>query len=193
MKTATPILAPSGHTPAQRLLAQFALVVGGTLLLTLSAKVTVPMWPVQMSLQTLAVLLVGSTLGFRLGTVTVLAYLAEGAAGLPVFQGTPAQGLGLAYMVGPTGGYLAGFVVMAALAGWAADRGWRRSPLRMGAVMLIGEVIMLALGAAWLGVLLGAERAIALGVGPFLLGDLVKLGLAVWILWGVSEVMRRRS
>ncbi|MGR3640298.1 biotin transporter BioY [Alterinioella nitratireducens] len=152
---------------------------------------TVPMWPVQVSLQTLAVFLVGATLGLRLGAATVLVYLAEGAAGLPVFQGTPTQGLGLAYMVGPTGGYLVGFVVMAALAGWAADRGWGRSPLRMGAAMLTGEVVMLALGATWLGVLFGAERAIALGVGPFLLGDLVKLVMAVWIVWGLSGVLRR--
>jgi len=191
MKTTTPILAAPSGSRNQRLLTQVALVLAGTMVLTLAAKVTVPMWPVQVSLQTLAVFLVGATLGLRLGAATVLVYLAEGAAGLPVFQGTPTQGLGLAYMVGPTGGYLVGFVVMAALAGWAADRGWGRSPLRMGAAMLTGEVVMLALGATWLGVLFGAERAIALGVGPFLLGDLVKLVMAVWIVWGLSGVLRR--
>ena len=191
MKTTTPILAAPGGSPSQRSLMQVALVLAGTIVLTLSAKVTVPMWPVQVSLQTLAVLLVGATLGQRLGTVTVLAYLVQGAAGFPVFQGTPAQGIGIAYMAGPTGGYLVGFVVMAALAGWAADRGWRRNPFKMGAAMLTGEVIMLGFGAAWLGVLFGAERAIALGVGPFLVGDLVKLVMAVWIVWGLCKVLRR--
>lgn len=193
MKTSSPLVTAGTDARLRWILPRIGLVLAGTALLTLSAKVTVPMWPVQMSLQTLAVLVVGATLGLRLGTVTVLAYLAQGAAGLPVFQGTPAQGVGLAYMVGPTGGYLVGFVVMAALAGWAADRGWGRNPLRMGAAMLTGEVVMLALGATWLGVIFGAERAFALGVGPFLAGDLVKLVLAVWIVWGLSEVLRRHS
>ena len=191
MNSTTPIIAAQGGSPSQRRLVQVALVLAGTMLLTLSAKVTVPMWPVQVSLQTLAVFLVGATLGQRLGTVTILAYLAQGAAGFPVFQGTPAQGIGLAYMTGPTGGYLVGFVVMATLAGWAADRGWGRSPIQMGAAMLTGEVIMLAFGAAWLGALFGVERAIALGVGPFVVGDLLKLVIAVWIVWGLSKVMRR--
>ena len=183
----------AGMTAAQRMATQIGLVVAGTMILTLSAKVTVPMWPVKMSLQTLAVLLVGATLGFRLGTATVLAYLAEGAAGLPVFQGTPEQGTGIAYMTGPTGGYLVGFVIMAALAGWAADQGWGRNPLRIGAAMLFGEVIVLAFGTAWLAVLFGMERAIALGAGPFLLGDIVKLVLAVCIVWGANEIFRRRT
>lgn len=89
METFTPAHAAHGDLPAQRVSSQIALVVVGTVTPTLSAKVTVPMWPVQTSLQTLAALVIGATLGFRLGTATVLAYLAEGTAGLPVFQGTP--------------------------------------------------------------------------------------------------------
>ena len=193
MNISTPLVTGGTDARVLRILTRIGLVLAGTALLTLSAKVTVPMWPVQMSLQTVAVLLVGATLGLRLGTATVLVYLAQGAAGLPVFQGTPAQGVGLAYMVGPTGGYLLGFVVMAALAGCAADRGWGRQPLRMGAAMLAGEAVMLSLGAAWLGVLIGADRAITLGAAPFLVGDLVKLALAVLIVRGLSEVMPRRG
>ena len=80
-----------------------------------------------MSLQTLAVLLIAATFGLRLGVATLLLYMAEGAAGFPVFQSTPEKGIGIAYMLGSTGGYLAGFVVMAAIVGWAADRGWDRT------------------------------------------------------------------
>ena len=101
------------------------------LLLALSAKAKVVLGPVDMSLQTLAVLLIGATFGFRLGVATLLLYLAEGAAGLPVFQGTPEKGIGLAYMIGSTGGYLAGFLVMAAIVGWAVDRGWGRNIVKI--------------------------------------------------------------
>lgn len=182
----------TGHRHPARLPLQLGLMLAGTLILTLSARVTVPMWPVEMSLQTLAVLVIGATFGLRLGSATVLAYLAQGAAGLPVFQGTPEHGIGLAYMVGPTGGYLVGFVIMAAIAGWAADRGWARSPLRLGAAMLVGEIIMLGLGAAWIGMLFGVERAIAWGVGPFVVADCIKLALAVCLVSGFSHISQRR-
>src|SRR5690606_16624672 len=121
---------------ASRLLAQGLLVIGGTLFLTASAKAKVVLGPVDMSLQTLAILLLACAFGMRLATVTLLAYLAEGAMGLPVFQSTPEKGIGLAYMMGPTGGYLLGFVAMAAIAGWAADRGWDRNPVKLFGAML---------------------------------------------------------
>ena len=104
-----------------RLVAQIVLVLAGTALLALAAKITVPFWPVPMTLQTLAVFLIAATYGRNLAVATVIAYLVEGAIGLPVF----ATGGGLAYMAGPTGGYLAGFVVAAAIVGHAADRGSR--------------------------------------------------------------------
>ena len=112
--TARPLvdLALPAKGPA-RLAAQIALAVLGTLLLTLSAKTKVVLGPVDMSLQTLVVLLIGAAFGLRLGVATLLLYLIEGAAGLPVFQSTPEKGLGIPYMLGPTGGYLAGFVAMA--------------------------------------------------------------------------------
>lgn len=163
---------------AARLAAQIALAVLGTLLLTLSAKTKVIFGPVDMSLQTLAVLLIGAAFGLRLGTATLALYLLEGAAGLPVFQSTPEKGLGLLYMVGPTGGYLAGFVAMAAIAGWAADRGFDRKPLTLLAAMLAAEAVMMAMGFAWLASLIGAEQAFRFGVAPFLVPDLVKVALA---------------
>jgi biotin transport system substrate-specific component len=124
----------------------------------------------------------------------MLLYLAQGAAGLPVFAGTPEKGIGLAYMAGPTGGYLAGFVVMAAIAGWAADRGWSRNPLKLGAAMLVGESVMLVLGALWIGYLFGAEKMLAWGVGPFIVTDLVKLALAAMFvpaMWSLAGFFRR--
>ena len=103
------------------------LALAGSLLLTLSAKVQVPFYPVPITMQSLVVLCLGATLGARLGAATVVLYLLEGALGLPVFAGTPERGIGLAYMAGPTGGYLIGFVAAAYLVGLLAERGWDRS------------------------------------------------------------------
>jgi biotin transport system substrate-specific component len=157
-----------------RLVAQILLVLGGTALLALAAKITVPFWPVPMTLQTLAVFLIAAAYGRDLAVATLLAYLAEGALGLPVF----ATGAGLAYMAGPTGGYLVGFVAAAAIVGHAADRGFDRNALVLFGAMMLGEIVILALGAAWLAVLFGAEKALAFGVGPFIVTDVIKMALA---------------
>src|SRR5690606_20157810 len=116
--------------------------------------------------------------GARLGVATLLLYMAEGAAGLPVFQSTPEKGIGVAYMLGTTGGYLIGFVAMAAIVGWAADRGWSRKPFAMFGAMLTAEAVMLAMGFAWLAVVIGGGAAWQLGVVPFLVPDLIKVALA---------------
>ncbi|WP_309083681.1 biotin transporter BioY [Chelativorans sp.] len=163
---------------AGRLFAQAFLVVAGTLALTLSAKMKVVLGPVDMSLQTLAILLIAACFGFRLGVATLLLYLAEGAMGLPVFQSTPEKGIGLAYMAGPTGGYLVGFAAMAAIVGYAADRGWDRNVVKLLGSMLAAEAAMMALGFGWLAVLIGAEGAWTFGVVPFIVPDLIKIGLA---------------
>jgi biotin transport system substrate-specific component len=157
-----------------RLVAQILLVLGGTALLALAAKITVPFWPVPMTLQTLAVFLIAAAYGRDLAVATLLAYLAEGALGLPVF----ATGAGLAYMAGPTGGYLVGFVAAAAIVGHAADRGFDRNAFVLFGAMMLGEIVILALGAAWLAVLFGAEKALAFGVGPFIVTDVIKIALA---------------
>ncbi|MCT8991465.1 biotin transporter BioY [Chelativorans sp. SCAU2101] len=173
-----------------RILAQGLLVVAGTLLLTLSAKTRLVLGPVDMSLQTLAVLLIAASFGLRLGLATVLLYLAEGAAGLPVFQATPEKGIGLAYMLGTTGGYLAGFVAMTVIVGYAADRGWDRNVFKLFGAMLTAEVVMMALGFAWLAMLIGAEGAWTFGVVPFVVPDLVKVALAACLVPAGWSVIR---
>lgn len=176
-----------------RLVVQALLAIAGTLILTISAKTNVPLGPVYLSLQTLAVLLIGAAFGMRLAVATVLLYLGQGAMGLPVFQGTPEKGIGLAYMVGPTAGYLLGFVAMAAIVGWAADRGWSRNPFRMFGAMLVAEVVMLALGFAWLAVLFGPQTAWTAGVLPFIVADLIKVALASAIVPAVWALLPRKS
>lgn len=156
------------------------LVLLGVALLTLAAKVQVPFWPVPMTLQTLAVLLIGASYGARLAGITLASYLTIGAVGAPVF----ASGAGVAYMLGPTGGYLLGFFVAAVLLGYLADRGMGRSLLSALALFAIGEVVIFAIGTAWLASLIGLERALAGGLTPFIPGEILKVALASAILFG---------
>lgn len=154
------------------------LIVAGTALMAVSAKIQVPMWPVPMTMQTFAVLVIGMAYGWRLGGLTLLAYLAEGAVGLPVFAG----GAGVAYMAGPTGGYLAGFVVAATLVGWLGTRGWDRNVAGTLAAMTLGTAVIFGLGVAWLSMLIGFDKAVAAGLVPFLVGAAFKIALAAAVL-----------
>jgi biotin transport system substrate-specific component len=184
----TGALAPTLWTgEANRVVREVLLVLAGTALIAIAAKIKVPFYPVPMTLQTLAILLIAATYGLRLGTLTVLAYLLEGALGLPVFTNTPPAIAGPAYFLGTTGGFLAGFVVLALIVGYAADRGFDRSIPKLFTAMLAGEVVMFVLGFAWLAWFaslasgatgLGIDKALAGGVTPFLLGDLLKIVLA---------------
>ncbi|MER9681901.1 biotin transporter BioY [Mesorhizobium sp. M0184] len=174
-----------------RLAGQLLLAIAGTLLLILSAKTKVMLGPVDISMQTLAVLLIAAAFGMRLGVATLLLYMAEGALGLPVFQSTPEKGIGIAYMLGSTGGYLAGFVVMAAIVGWAADRGWDRHPIKLFNAMLVAEIVMMAMGFAWLALLIGPEKSWQFGVVPFIVGDLIKVALAASLVPAVWSLLKR--
>jgi len=176
---------------AARLATQLFLAIAGTLLLTLSAKTKVMLGPVDISMQTLAVLLIAAAFGMRLGVATLLLYMAEGAMGFPVFQSTPEKGIGIAYMLGSTGGYLCGFVVMAAIVGWAADRGWDRHPIKLFNAMLVAEVVMMAMGFAWLALLIGPEKSWQFGVVPFIVGDLIKVALAASLVPAVWSLLKR--
>ncbi|MER8778834.1 biotin transporter BioY [Mesorhizobium sp. M0977] len=176
---------------AARLAGQLLLAIAGTLLLILSAKTKVMLGPVDISMQTLAVLLIAAAFGMRLGVATLLLYMAEGALGLPVFQSTPEKGIGIAYMLGSTGGYLAGFVVMAAIVGWAADRGWDRHPIKLFNAMLVAEIVMMAMGFAWLALLIGPEKSWQFGVLPFIVGDLIKVALAASLVPAVWSLLKR--
>jgi biotin transport system substrate-specific component len=159
-----------------------ALIVAGSLLLTLSAKIQIPFWPVPMTMQTLAVLVLGAAYGARLGVAAMLTYIAEGAAGLPVFAGPSA---GAAYLMGPTAGYLVGFVIAAGVVGFLAERGWnRRMSLIVGA-MCLGHLLIFVPGVLWLAVLFGWQKAFAVGVSPFVLATLLKTALAAALLRGL--------
>lgn len=164
------------------------LVLAGTALIAICAKTQVPMWPVPMTMQTWAVLLIGAAYGWRLGGVTVIAYLLEGVAGLPVFAGPTA---GFAYMVGPTAGYLVGFVFSAMLIGWLAERGWDRTIAGLAGALFLASIMPFLLGVAWLSYLFGIESAVANGLLPFIPGMFLKLALAAAVLKAGWAVVRR--
>lgn len=173
-------------------LRQLLLAAAGSALLALSAKVQIPFYPVPLTMQTFVVLAIGMAFGWRLGALTVLLYLAEGAAGLPVFAGTPAKGIGLAYMLGPTGGYLFGFVIAAAACGYLAERGWDRRASTTFAAMCIGNLLIYACGLVWLGAAVGWDKPLlAWGLLPFLPGDALKIALAVIALPGAWKAINR--
>jgi biotin transport system substrate-specific component len=169
------------------------LVLAASLLLTVSAKVQVPFYPVPMTLQTLVVLLIGVAFGWRMGFATVLVYLAQGAMGLPVFAGTPEKGLGLLYMAGPTGGYLVGFALAAATTGWLAERGLDRSAIGTAIAMVAGNALIYACGLIWLSNFVGMEKAVTLGMAPFLFGDLLKIALATVTLPMIWKFLNRHQ
>lgn len=168
-------LRPAMHSAAGALARNAILVLAGSALLALSAKINVPLPYVPMTMQSLVVLLIGAAYGWRLGLATLLAYLGEGAAGLPVFAGPVA---GPAVFAGPTAGYLVGFVLAAVLMGVVVER-MGRSVAVLGVGMLAGHAVMLAAGFAWLvgGLGLGAEKAWLVGVVPFVAGSVIKSAL----------------
>ncbi|HVJ34294.1 MAG TPA: biotin transporter BioY [Terriglobia bacterium] len=169
-----------------RLLYQALLVVTGSLALAAAAHIKVPFWPVPMTMQSFVVMAVAASLGARLGCLTVLAYLVEGVVGLPVFTG----GAGLAYLAGPTAGYLAGFLLAAAVIGYAADRGWTRGVIGCAAALMAGEIAIFTLGTTWLAYQIGLQPAIAGGLLPFLPGEAAKLALACAGLTAAGRLLR---
>ncbi len=178
--------------PAMSRLTQVLLVLAGSAFIALAAQVSVPMFPVPMTLQTLAILIVGFTLGARLGLATLLVYLGEGAMGLPVF----ANGHGsLAYMMGPTGGFLAGFAGMAWLAGWAAEKGLARGFLGTALAALVISALLYLPGLAWPAAVMGKTVA-QLWSGwmmPFLAGDALKAVIAALVVSGGWAALRGRQ
>jgi biotin transport system substrate-specific component len=154
---------------------QALLVVLGSLFIAICAQISIDLPLVPMTMQTFAVLAVGAAFGLRLGAATVVLYIVEGTLGLPVFQGFAA---GPAVLMGPTGGYLIGFVLAAALVGWFAERGFDRRVLTMFAVMMAGAAILYVPGLLWLAKFTGYDKVLELGLYPFLWGDLLKAALA---------------
>lgn len=171
-------------SPAQRV----AGILIGNLLLIVSAKIQIPFWPVPMTMQTFVVLMIGAVLGARAGAATVALYLFEGGLNFAVFAGTPERGIGLAYMYGPTGGYLLGFFAAALAVGFASDRGWMKSFAGNAVWMLAGHVIIFACGVVWLAQLVGINAALVSGLAPFWLATALKTAMAV----AAYEALRRR-
>ena len=168
------------------------LIALGTALLTLSAKVNLPLPYVPMTLQTLVVLMIGAAYGARLGGATVTAYLAMGAIGWPVFAGPIG---GLAPLLGPTAGYLFGFVAAAFITGWLSERGWDRSVALLFVAMGLGHIVILAAGFAWLafGMKLGAEKAWLVGIAPFFAASVIKNALGAALVPAIRHVVDRRG
>jgi biotin transport system substrate-specific component len=168
------------------------LVALGTALLTISAKINLPLPYVPMTLQTLVVLMIGAAYGWLLGAATVLAYLAEGAIGFPVFAGPVG---GLAPLFGPTAGYLAGFVIAAFTTGWLSERGWDRSVPLLFVAMAAGHIVILGCGFAWLafGMKLGVEKAWLVGIAPFIAASLIKNALGAALVPAIRRGLDRRG
>lgn len=166
-------------------------VLAGTALLTLSSYVTVPMWPVPLTLQTLVVALVGAFYGWRLGGVTIVAWLLEGLAGLPVFAGGTG---GLLHFFGPTGGYLLSYPLMGMLVGVMVARGWNGSrPMLAFCAAVLSASLCLAMGAAWLAMFVGPTAAFTAGVVPFVLGEVLKAALVAMTLAIYTSSKQRRT
>jgi len=175
-----------------KLLTNILLAFAGSLALWMSAKTSIPFYPVPMTMQTFVVLVIGMSYGWKLGGATILLYLAEGAMGLPVFSGTPERGVGIAYMFGPTGGYLIGFLVSAITVGWLAERGWDRKGLLALAAMTIGTAIIFLFGLFWLGNVIGWDKPIiSIGLTPFIPGAILKIALAATTLPLVWKVLKK--
>jgi biotin transport system substrate-specific component len=158
---------------------EVSIILIGTLLLTLSAKVAVPFYPVPMSTQTLVVLSLGLFLGPIRSGLVVAAYLLEGLLGLPVFAGAPPAPAGLAYIMGPTGGFLIALAAVAA--GWVVQKmGGVQPVLRATVAVCLGSILMYGAGLLWLGGFVGyGPELLSAGLFPFLLGDLAKAAIAV--------------
>jgi biotin transport system substrate-specific component len=184
---------------AMRLASNIATVLLGTVLITLAAKINVPTWPVPVTLQSFAVAALAAAFGWRIGVATLVAYLLEGAAGLPVF----ATGGGMAYLVGPTGGFLLGFIPMAYVIGRAADLGASGRVGMLLLAMLIGDAVLFALGFLWLLTLGSAAAwidqtnivgsAFAKAVQPFLIWDGLKMLFAALTVTGIFTLAKRRA
>lgn len=170
----------------------FVLIALGTALMALSAKVSLPLPYVPMTLQTLVVLMIGAAYGWRLGSATMIAYLAEGAMGLPVFAGPVG---GIAPLVGPTAGYLYGFVAAAFITGALAERGWDRNVVLLFAAMAVGHIVIFVAGFGWLayGIGFGADKAWLVGVAPFMAASVIKNALGAALMPAARRIADRRG
>lgn len=191
MSQALPAFSPL-RLASRPLIQQAAAVLLGTLFLAASSQISVPLWPVPVTMQTFAVGLIGALYGWRLGALTVVLWLGQAALGLPFLangSGGPAP------FLGATAGYLFAFPLLAAITGLLAERGWNGGrPLLAFAAMMGAQALCLALGTAWLAYWLGGDvqKAVALGAAPFLIGSVLKAALAAAVLKGADRALEPR-
>ena len=162
------------------------LILFGTLLLTISAKAQVPFWPVPMTMQTFIVFLIGATYGVRLSFLTLVAYLFEGAIGLPVF----ATGSGIVYLTGPTAGYLYGMTIAAVVISFFANNGYSTSYIKSFISIILGSIIIFTFGVLYLGSIIGYSKALQLGLLPFIPSELFKIVLAVLLIPTLNKIIK---
>ncbi len=163
------------------------LILFGSILLAISAKVQVPFWPVPMTMQTFVIFLIGMTYSIRLSFATVAFYLFQGAIGLPVF----AAGGGIAYLVGPTAGYLYGMLFASIVISYLANLGFSKTYFKAVLCLLIGSVIIFSFGIIYLGYIIGFEKALAVGLLPFIPSELFKIALAVALIPTLHKIIKK--
>ena len=157
------------------ILKNIVLVMLGTVILTISAKIQIPFWPVPMTMQTYVVLVISMIYGFRLSIITLTVYLLEGALGIPVF----AKGGGLLYLTGPTAGYLYGMLLASGVIGYYSERGFNKSIVNSIPLLLLGVNIIFIFGIVYLGSIIGFEKALIAGLLPFVPSEVFKIALAL--------------
>ena len=159
---------------SSKILKTILIVFIGSIVLTISAKINVPFYPVPMTMQTFVVIFIGMAFGWKLGLATVFAYLVEGAFGFPVFAGTPEKGIGIAYMIGPTGGYLFGFLVAVFIAGFL---NFDKNIFLKFILITTAVSTIYIFGVPWLALLKGWQVGYVWGIKKFLLAELFKICL----------------
>ena len=166
-------------TKIQKIIKLLFIAIIGSILITISAKIKIPFYPVPMTMQTFVILLIGITLGYKVGLATVTLYLLEGIVGLPVFANSPEKGIGILYFIGPTMGYLIGFLFAVYFAGlFKYDKGLINTFLKL----VFSVSFIYILGMIWLGILIGWSKPIfKLGAQPFLLAELFKILLLLFL------------
>jgi biotin transport system substrate-specific component len=162
------------------------LILFGSFLLAVSSKIQVPFWPVPMTMQTFVVFLIGMSYGWKLSFLTLVAYIIEGALGLPVF----ATGSGLAYLMGPTAGYIYGMLLAVIVIGFLSEKGFSNTYFMSLISLLIGSVIIFTLGVIYLGSIIGYDKAISFGLLPFIPSELFKIALAVALIPSISKFIK---
>ena len=172
----------------QKVVKLLLITLVGTIILTISSKIKIPFYPVPMTMQTFVVLALGMSFGFKIGTATVALYLLEGIIGLPVFSNSPEKGIGLAYFIGPTMGYLIGFLFATFLSGYL---NLNTNIFLVFLKLILSVSIIYILGMFWLGSLIGWDKPIIqLGVTPFVLAELFKISILALLAKNILKLRR---